>query len=91
MSQEAGILAIRIRAELLEDVAREIDGAVPTGPKWHRDLLVQLSAEFPGIRPTVLQRRSRLCLIDERRSPQGLSLLPPPISVSEGNSPNIPL
>jgi hypothetical protein len=109
MSQDAAILAIRIRAELaeigrvvertqrlaakaiergdddyfdgvalnlhcfytsieriLEEIAREIDGVVPGGPQWHRDLLVQMSAEVPGIRPMVLQSSSRFCL-DEYR------------------------
>ncbi|MFQ3619049.1 MAG: hypothetical protein SNJ57_19980 [Cyanobacteriota bacterium] len=109
MSQNAAILAIRIRAELeeisrvversqrllakainskdedyydgvalnlhsfytateriLEDIAREIDGAVPKGPEWHRDLLLQMSMAFPGTRPTVLKRTSRACL-DEYR------------------------
>jgi hypothetical protein len=47
---------------ILEDIAREIDGAVPSGPEWHRDLLAQLSAEFPNVRPTVLKHSSRNCL-----------------------------
>jgi hypothetical protein len=51
---------------ILEDIAREIDGAVPSGPGWHRDLLTQLSADFPGIRPAVLKHSSRSCL-DEYR------------------------
>ncbi len=109
MSQNAAILAIRIRAEMeeiarvvdraqrllakavnskdedyydgvalnlhsfytateriLEDIAREIDGAVPKGPEWHRDLLMQMSVAFPGTRPVVLERTSRDCL-DEYR------------------------
>lgn len=51
---------------ILEDIAREVDGAVPSGREWHRDLLAQLSVEFPGVRPTVLQHSSRGCL-DEYR------------------------
>ncbi len=51
---------------ILEDIAREVDGAVPSGPQWHRDLLSQLSVEFPGVRPAVLQHSSRACL-DEYR------------------------
>jgi hypothetical protein len=51
---------------ILEDIAREVDGAVPSGPQWHRDLLSQLSIEFPSIRPAVLQHSSRACL-DEYR------------------------
>ncbi|MGD1906736.1 MAG: hypothetical protein ACFB0C_12175 [Leptolyngbyaceae cyanobacterium] len=44
---------------ILEDIARSIDGAVPTGREWHRDLLLQLSAEMPSIRPAVLSRDTR--------------------------------
>ncbi len=51
---------------ILEEIAREIDGSVPTGPQWHRDLLAQLAAGFPGVRPPVLQHSSRSCL-DEYR------------------------
>jgi hypothetical protein len=39
---------------ILEDIAREIDGAVPTGPEWRRDLLMQMSAQFPIVRPRAL-------------------------------------
>lgn len=35
---------------ILERVARELDGAVPTGDRWQRDLLYQGSAEVPGLR-----------------------------------------
>jgi hypothetical protein len=51
---------------ILEDIAREVDGSVPSGPEWHRDLLAQLSAEFPGIRPIVLNHSSRVCLNEYR-------------------------
>lgn len=51
---------------ILEDIAREIDGAIPTGREWHRDLLVQMSVEVATIRPPVIKRSSRDCL-DEYR------------------------
>ncbi|WP_448592822.1 ribonuclease toxin HepT-like protein [Thermoflexus hugenholtzii] len=51
---------------IFEEIAREIDGHRPGGPDWHRDLLVQMSAEIPGIRPPVLFRETRECL-DEYR------------------------
>jgi hypothetical protein len=51
---------------ILEDIAREVDGAVPSGPEWHRDLLAQLSADFPNVRPAVLQTSSRSCLNEYR-------------------------
>jgi hypothetical protein len=31
---------------LFIDIAREVDNAVPTSPEWHRDLLLQMSAEI---------------------------------------------
>jgi len=51
---------------ILEDIAREIDESLPSGPDWHRDLLAQLAAEFPTVRPAVLQRSSRACLNEYR-------------------------
>lgn len=51
---------------ILEDIAREVDGAVPGGPEWHRDLLLQMSAEIPEIRPAVLARETRNRLDDYR-------------------------
>jgi hypothetical protein len=36
------------------DIAREVDGAVPSGPEWHRDLLIQMSAELIGTRLLLL-------------------------------------
>jgi hypothetical protein len=39
---------------LLERVARQLDGDVPTGARWHRELLTQLSVEVPRVRPAVL-------------------------------------
>lgn len=51
---------------ILENIAREVDGAVPSGSNWHRDLLTQLAVEFPSRRPAVLQHSSRACLDDYR-------------------------
>jgi hypothetical protein len=47
---------------LFIDIAREIDRAVPDGPEWHRDLLVQMSGEVSGTRPPVIGRQTRRCL-----------------------------
>ncbi len=52
--------------KVLEDIAREVDGSVPSGPDWHRDLLIQLAAEMPGLRPAVLSGEARACLEDYR-------------------------
>lgn len=48
------------------DIAREVDGAVPAGPEWHRDLLMQMSAEVASTRPPVIERQTRLWLEEYR-------------------------
>ena len=35
-------------------IAERIDGSLPSGPNWRQDLLRQLTAEMPGIRPAAL-------------------------------------
>ncbi len=40
---------------IFERVGRELDGSLPTGDRWHRELLVQMSAEIPGTRPRVIE------------------------------------
>jgi hypothetical protein len=39
---------------MLERVARQLDGDVPEGARWHRELITQLAVEVPGVRPAVL-------------------------------------
>jgi hypothetical protein len=39
---------------LLERVARQLDCEVPTGDRWHRELLAQATVEVPGVRPAVV-------------------------------------
>lgn len=51
---------------IFEQIAREIDGALPDGPEWHRALLMQMSAEVSSTRPPVISRTTRNCL-DEYR------------------------
>lgn len=41
---------------MFEWIARQIDGALPEGPSWHRELLQQMTLDIPGVRPPVLQR-----------------------------------
>jgi hypothetical protein len=40
---------------IFELLAREIDGGLPTGPGWHRDLLAQMTLEVAGVRPAVIR------------------------------------
>ena len=51
---------------VFEDIAREIEGTVPTGPDWHQDLLLQMSAEVVATRPAVVTQETRFCLDDYR-------------------------
>lgn len=51
---------------LFEIIARELDRAVPSGPEWHRDLLAQLGAPVPSIRPAVVGQHTR-SILDEYR------------------------
>jgi len=36
---------------IFEEIAREVDSAIPAGPEWRRSLLRQMAAELPGLRP----------------------------------------
>ncbi|RPI49509.1 MAG: hypothetical protein EHM56_12270 [Chloroflexi bacterium] len=51
---------------ILEDVARTMEKTVPDGPEWHQNLLLQLSAEIPAVRPAVLSQETRDCLEEYR-------------------------
>lgn len=47
---------------LLELIADGVDQTRPAGANWHQELLQQMTAEIPGVRPAVLsvQTRNRL-------------------------------
>ncbi len=51
---------------IFEDVARTLEKTVPSGFNWHRDLLLQMSAEITSVRPAVIGSDTRHCL-DEYR------------------------
>ena len=51
---------------IFEDIARTVDRAVPSGPDWHQDVLLQMSAEVAATRPPVLSQEARHCLDDYR-------------------------
>jgi len=51
---------------ILEDIARTVEKYTPSGQSWHRDLLMQMSAEINSVRPRVISRETRHCL-DEYR------------------------
>jgi predicted nucleotidyltransferase len=51
---------------LFEQIARHVDGGIPSGAEWHRDLLRQMSAEVSGVRPVVLNQTARTGLEEYR-------------------------
>lgn len=51
---------------IFEDIAREIDGALPSGGDWHRTLLLQMASALTDVRPAVIGEESYRCL-DEYR------------------------
>jgi len=38
---------------LFELIARHVDGAIPSGETWHRDLLQRMAQDIAGMRPAV--------------------------------------
>jgi hypothetical protein len=40
---------------IFEWIARELDGGLPTGSTWHRDLLAQMTFEVESVRPAVIR------------------------------------
>jgi len=51
---------------IFEDIARTVDKSLPSGPVWHQDLILQLSADSEKLRPRVICAETRYC-IDEYR------------------------
>ena len=47
---------------IFEWIGREIDGVVPSGPAWHRELLTQMTLEAEVVRPAVLRRETAAAL-----------------------------
>jgi len=52
--------------QIFEDIARTIDGGLPSGPEWHTSLLRQMTVEIDGLRPAVIAAKTRKSL-DEYR------------------------
>lgn len=49
---------------LFESIARQIDGSIPEGGSWHRDLLKQMALDVPGVRPSVISQETAVALED---------------------------
>jgi len=39
--------------QIFEDIAKSVEVSVPPGSDWHRDLLVQMTTDFPSTRPVL--------------------------------------
>jgi hypothetical protein len=52
---------------LFELIARLVDGELPDGETWHRDLLQQMSQDQPSIRPSVISQESAARIDEFRR------------------------
>lgn len=52
---------------LFELVARTLDGDIPAGDDWHRELIRRVGADLPGIRPAVVGPASQAALDELRR------------------------
>jgi hypothetical protein len=51
---------------IFEDIARTLDGGLPSGAEWHTSLLRQMTVELEGLRPAVIAIKTRKSL-DEYR------------------------
>ncbi|HXF86607.1 MAG TPA: hypothetical protein VNK49_14595 [Anaerolineales bacterium] len=49
---------------LFKQIATVVDGSLPPGAEWHRDLLDQMGIDLPQVRPPVLSRAT-IQLLDE--------------------------
>lgn len=52
---------------LCEAVALQLDGSLPQGEAWHRDLLDQMTLDLPGLRPPIISPVVRQALDEYRR------------------------
>ena len=43
---------------LFQQIATTVDGSMPGGPEWHRELLRQMRTALPSLRPQVLSAES---------------------------------
>jgi hypothetical protein len=51
----------------LEAIARTVDGGIPMGEQWHRQLLEQMCVEINQVRPAVISESTRTRLDEFRR------------------------
>ncbi len=52
---------------LFEIIARQVDGDLPAGETWHRDLLLRMALDLPEARPAVISQENAAVLDEFRR------------------------
>lgn len=52
---------------IFSKIATSVDGNMPTGKEWHRDLLIQMSLELAQVRPPVISTLTVEALDEYRR------------------------
>ena len=52
---------------LFEYIANQLDGVLPKGEAWHRELLRQMAVELTGVRPAVISPDAAKALDEYRR------------------------
>ncbi|BCV26021.1 hypothetical protein [Gelria sp. Kuro-4] len=55
-----------VAENIFKEIAKRVDGTLPKGDEWHKDLLQQMKFPLPGIRPPVLSPES-FARLDEYR------------------------
>jgi len=45
-------------------IAEDLNGGIPAGEPWHRDLLIDMKLDLPGLRPAVISEESFRLLAD---------------------------
>jgi ABC-type transporter Mla subunit MlaD len=43
---------------IFKQIAATVDGTVPTGAEWHREILEQMGLDLPRVRPPILTREA---------------------------------
>jgi hypothetical protein len=50
--------------DLFVRISKKIDQDVPAGPHWHRDLILRMAKEIPGVRPPVIDEGLKAVLFE---------------------------
>ena len=67
---------------IFKEIAKKVDGVLPKGEEWHKDLLQQMKLSLPGVRPEVISAATFTKLDEYRkfrhlvRNVYGFNLVP---------------